>query len=185
MGPPQHSSAEAEVQAPRCHPRVRRCLRAQCGCVFHPCCARRFYCSPECRAAARAQSQRDAQRKYRASPQGRCCRQEQSRRYRARCRERRAVAGKAVSTRLATAREGHHQQPGGRKICCDRPGCYNRFVISSRSPLQRFCSPLCRQEFRRARALDRRWRGVCAGCPREAFVDRLPEARDGEMRASY
>ncbi len=180
LGPLYLKSSVRGFQDPPCQPRVRRCLRAGCGNSFRPCCARKYYCSPECRAQVRAWSQQQAQEKYRASEQGRACRREQSRRYRERCRQRPGVAEKAVGGRPARAREGHQHPPGGRKICCRRPGCYNRFVPSPRSPLQGFCSPLCRQEIRRVRMLDARWQAGCAGCPRECFVDRLPEGESEE-----
>lgn len=180
MGPLHHTSSRPGFQDPPCQPRVRRCLLAGCGCSFRPCCARKYYCSPECRAKARAWSQQQSQEKYRASEQGRACRREQSRRYRERCRQECAAAKNGVGGGPARARVGHQHPPRGRKICCHRPGCYNRFVRTPRSPLQGFCSPLCRQEFRRARALDERWQPGCAGCPRECFVDRLPVGREGE-----
>jgi len=180
LGPLHDKSSGTGFQDPPCQPRLRRCLLAGCGCSFRPCCARKYYCSPECRAKARAWSQQQAQEKYRASEQGRACRREQSRRYRERGRQRCAIAENAVGGRPARARVGHQHPPRGRKICCHRPGCYNRFVRTPRSPLQGFCSPLCRQEIRRVRALEQRWQSGCAGCLRECSVDRLPEGRAGE-----
>jgi hypothetical protein len=53
----------------------------------------------------------------------------------------------------------------GEKILCDRPGCYVRFAPSSRSPGRRFCCSLCRKALRRAREREKRWQGVCPGCP--------------------
>jgi hypothetical protein len=53
----------------------------------------------------------------------------------------------------------------GKKIPCDRPGCYEGFDHSPRSPFQRFCSGLCRLALRLARLRERRWRDFCPGCP--------------------
>jgi hypothetical protein len=41
---------------------------------------------------------------------------------------------------------------------CDRPGCYERFERTQRSPLQRFCSQECRRALERVLERDRRWR---------------------------
>jgi hypothetical protein len=44
--------------------------------------------------------------------------------------------------------EGHHPPGAEKKFSCQRPGCYEQFVVSPRSPGQKFCSPLCRQALR-------------------------------------
>lgn len=41
---------------------------------------------------------------------------------------------------------------------CDRPGCYQMFALSKRSPLQRFCSHDCRRALERVLERERRWR---------------------------
>jgi len=41
---------------------------------------------------------------------------------------------------------------------CDRPGCYEHFAPSRRSPCQRFCSAACRQALRRVIERERLWR---------------------------
>src|SRR5437899_7193712 len=41
---------------------------------------------------------------------------------------------------------------------CDRPGCYENFERSRRSPLQRFCSHNCRRALERVLERERRWR---------------------------
>jgi hypothetical protein len=41
---------------------------------------------------------------------------------------------------------------------CDRPGCYERFVLQPRSPLQRFCSHDCRRALERVQERERRWK---------------------------
>ena len=177
LGPLQLDSSISGFQCPPCRPRSRDCLLEGCPRRFRPCCARRYYCSEACREAARRWSQQQAQEKYRASEKGKACRREQSRRYRERCRQRRKCSGNGSASRWKTACEGHHQDSPGPKICCHRPGCYNRFVISSRSPLQRFCSSLCREALRAARTIQRRWQEGCAECPRAGSVDRLLPGR--------
>jgi hypothetical protein len=41
---------------------------------------------------------------------------------------------------------------------CDRPGCYECFERTRRSPLQRFCSQECRRALERVLERERRWR---------------------------
>ena len=41
---------------------------------------------------------------------------------------------------------------------CDRPGCYEEFDRTRRSPLQRFCSHACRHALERVLERERRWR---------------------------
>jgi hypothetical protein len=41
---------------------------------------------------------------------------------------------------------------------CDRPGCYECFKRTRRSPLQRFCSHDCRRALERVLERERRWR---------------------------
>jgi hypothetical protein len=65
----------------------------------------------------------------------------------------------------------------GKKISCDRPGCYEGFDRSSRSPWRRFCSTLCRAALRLVRLRDRRWRDVCRGCPLNALESCVPRVR--------
>ena len=45
--------------------------------------------------------------------------------------------------------EGYPLAGGMAEHACPRPGCYERFVPTSRSPLQSFCSAGCRQALRR------------------------------------
>ena len=48
----------------------------------------------------------------------------------------------------------------GQKYClhsCARPGCYVLFVVSQRSPCQKFCSVLCRQALRRVLDREKKW----------------------------
>lgn len=54
--------------------------------------------------------------------------------------------------------EGYQEHATGEIGCCRRPGCYDRFVRTRRSPLQRFCSYRCYQALRRVVLRERRWR---------------------------
>jgi len=69
------------------------------GCArrFHPEHARQRYCSAECRKAAEAWSQWKAQQTYRATAAGKQKRNQQSRRYRKRVRERKPSPEEAVA----------------------------------------------------------------------------------------
>ena len=165
MGPTQDVSKRSSLQAPACVSGWRCCLLKGCGSHFKPSCARRRYCSPACQAAARRWQQWKAQRRYRSSEKGRTRRQEQSRRWRARQREKQQTAPNPPPEKAC---EGHHSRRLPRlqkKISCDRPGCYEGFDRSSRSPWQRFCSALCRAALRLVRLRERRWQNVCRGCP--------------------
>ena len=57
--------------------------------------------------------------------------------------------------------EGHRFRPRSPGIWfrpCDRPGCYEWFAFSARSPLQRFCSSECQGAVERVLSRERRWR---------------------------
>lgn len=185
MGPLQHVSRSPEAQVPSCRPRVRECLLKGCGREFLPDCARRCYCSEACREAARVWSLREAQRRYRQSEKGRAARREQACRRRERQRERereqpRQPPESGPSDPPQNPRVGHQQEtcePPGEKIPCRRPGCYVEFRFSSRTPGRRFCSSLCHKAFRRAALRQRRWRGVCVGCPLRSADVCIPAAR--------
>jgi hypothetical protein len=151
----QHLCQRPEGQGPGPRrPRVRRCLLKDCERDFVPDEPLSRYCGEACSAEARRWSQREANRRYRASEGGRRCRREQACRYRQRLRERRACA----EITSEAAREGYHQPPAEKKSCCQRPGCYEPFSPTPRSPLQKFCSSLCRQALRRVLIRERRWR---------------------------
>jgi hypothetical protein len=166
VGPHQHPPNLIGGQAPPCNPRSRTCLLAGCGSRFRPCCGLRDYCSEACRAAARRWSARKAQQRYRGSEQGKERRRQQSRRYRQRQREAKGTSPeKAPERRSRGAREGHHKRTPGKKVWCDRPGCYARFRPSARSPRRRFCCACCRKALRRVRQRWKRWRDQCAFCP--------------------
>ena len=98
MGPDEDSTRPAEEQEhgpaasrscrPRAAGRARHCLRKGCERRFDPRRADQRYCSEECRQAARRWSRWKAQRSYRATAAGKDKRNEQSRRYRERVRDR-------------------------------------------------------------------------------------------------
>lgn len=46
----------------------------------------------------------------------------------------------------------------GEGISCDRPGCYDLFCPTARSPKQRFCTKSCRCAMERVCQRERRWR---------------------------
>jgi hypothetical protein len=49
-------------------------------------------------------------------------------------------------------REGQRAATNPGTFSCSRPGCYELFNSTSRSPLQKYCSCGCRQAMRRVRA---------------------------------
>lgn len=158
MGPPQHVSNSsrlqecADVLCGRSCGRLRRCLLKGCERPFHPDhpCSR--YCSDACRQAADRWARWRASWRYRRTEAGQERRREQSRRY----RERRKTSQSACSVTETSPREGHENTPGGKVSPCSRPGCYELFELTTRSPCQKFCSCLCRQALRAV--LLREWR---------------------------
>lgn len=174
----------------RRRPRRRRCLLKGCEQPFQPGHPQERYCSAACRQAARRWRSWRARRRYRATEGGKACRAGQSRRYRKRLGQR-EQAGDSTGSALsegrcscqssgrATAVTGDSASPDGRegqrpahfykKSSCDRPGCYTCFDPHSRSPLQRFCSSLCRRALQRVREREARWR---AGCFRRRIESR-------------
>jgi hypothetical protein len=98
VGPDEDSTLPAEEQKhgaaaqrgcrPRGAPRARHCLLKGCERRFDPRRAAQRYCSAECRRAARRWSRWKAQQSYRATAAGKDKRNEQSRRYRERVRNR-------------------------------------------------------------------------------------------------
>lgn len=150
LGPiPEYLSA-SPTQAPG--GRRRLCLLKGCERPFRPPHPLSRYCSESCRQDARRWSQRRANQQYRATEHGRCQRRDQSRRRRLRARER-----SRASSAGAAQREGYQKTRADEKTCCARPGCYERFTCTSRSPLQKFCSALCRRALWRVRQREWRW----------------------------
>ena len=94
MGPNENPTRQDERQAahgrkrPSRRPRTRRCLLKGCAQRFRPRHARQRYCSDGCRKAARTWSEWKARQKYRLKAACKQKRNEQSRRYRERVKER-------------------------------------------------------------------------------------------------
>lgn len=61
----------------------------------------------------------------------------------------------------AAGREGYQEAEPQKKIPCSRPGCYECFAQTPRSPLKKFCSHVCRRALRRVREREARWRRRC------------------------
>jgi hypothetical protein len=154
---------EAADSAPRF--RCRRCLLKGCERSYRPTYPQSRYCSDACQQAAQRWRRRQASLTWRASVQGKARRREQSQRYRRRIPlvvlpESPVPQVEAEPPRAA--REGQRPAtiPADCSIqMCQRPGCYELFVVSpARSP-QRYCCGLCRQALRRV--LDREERYRC------------------------
>ena len=64
----------------------------------------------------------------------------------------------ADSAPLAAVARAIPTADDGRNSCCQRPGCYEAFAKTARSPLQKFCSAGCRQALRRVLIRERRWK---------------------------
>lgn len=125
-----------------------------CEKQFRPEHWRERYCSKACREAAREWSRVGARERYRKKERARQQRQAQSKRYRKRQSRRGA---KPSIERGKRPREGDHKEAPGVGDLCARPGCYERFEPTRRSPLQRFCSNACRRAVVRVLDRERRW----------------------------
>jgi hypothetical protein len=72
--------------------RLRRCRACNAAFVICRSCDRgQCYCSPECRAAARREQRRRANRRHQHSPEGRLDHRDRQREYRKRCAQRRVT----------------------------------------------------------------------------------------------
>jgi hypothetical protein len=80
------------VAKPGRRPRTRRCLLKGCEQRFRPQRAGQRYCSDQCRQSARQWSSWKAQQSYRATKAGKNRRNQQSRRYRERVKNRKQAA---------------------------------------------------------------------------------------------
>jgi hypothetical protein len=128
-----------------------------CGCDqwFDPAHPLARYCEVECRGLAKAWREWKARQRYRESEKGRIARQQQS----ARRRERLVARQPDPASEAADAvRVGHRDHVDVDLVSCDRPGCYETFAVTRRSPMQRFCSCSCRLALRRVLLRERRWR---------------------------
>ncbi len=54
-------------------------------------------------------------------------------------------------------REGHQYRSNSMNSCCSRPGCYERFIATTRSPRQSFCSSVCHKALRRVKVREAWW----------------------------
>lgn len=143
-------------------PRRRRCLLKGCEQFFVPERPQSRYCGAACRRAAARWRRWRANQTYRKTDGGRECRRRQSSRYRQRVRQRR----EAEQAAAGTACEGERAAEASENSCCARPGCYERFAPSRRTPHRRFCSSLCHQALRRVIQRERRWGRRRKGRPR-------------------
>jgi hypothetical protein len=116
MGPPESRTGHSENQEgrrkrlPR-RPRVRFCLLKGCEQRFHPRQARQRYCSDGCRKAAGKWSRWKAQERYRESAAGQQKRNDQSRRYRERVKDRKPAEPEAVSKAARVITTEHSFRP--------------------------------------------------------------------------
>ena len=133
--------------------RQRRCLLKGCEANFKPSHPLSRYCSDACRHAAKKWAQQRANRRYRGSLHGKQTRREQAARYRRRVKERETVSTEVVRSGW----EGYKSLEPDEKYCC-RPGCYEIFKVTSRSPLKRFCNSDCRRALRAVLVREKRWR---------------------------
>lgn len=165
MGPVQNCQPTPPLQdVPR--PGCRLCLLKGCEQPFQPAHPLSRYCSAACRDEARRWHRRMANLRYRDSEQGKCHRRAQACRYRERVRERQSCTNDCSST----AGEGYHHPIEPTDSFCHRPGCYETFTRTARSPQQKFCSAGCRQALRRVVVRERRWRRKLEAIPRVAWL---------------
>lgn len=151
----------------------RRCLLKGCECWFQPSQVQQKYCSEGCRREAKRWRNWRASERWRSSERGKECRRDQSRRYRERQCQRAEEKAKAEAVaagetqaeveeqltflQVEVEREGQRAATNLGITSCSRPGCYELFVITSRSPLQKYCSCNCRQALRRVRQRKACW----------------------------
>ena len=141
----------------------RRCLLKGCERWFRPRCPQSRFCSDACRQKARRWRRWYAAQQYRSTERGKERRRQQSRRYRERVKQRQLDA--AVAQPLCEGQRPAQPPADFSARPCHRPGCYELFVPTPRSPHQCFCSCSCRQALRRVRQREgrlqeRRRRGV-------------------------
>jgi hypothetical protein len=116
MGPPESRTEHLENQEGRPkrlarRPRTRCCLLKGCEQRFHPRQARQRYCSDGCRKAAGKWSRWKAQERYRESEAGQQKRNDQSRRYRERVKDRKQAEPEAVSESARVITTEHSFRP--------------------------------------------------------------------------
>lgn len=116
MGPSESRTGQPENQEGRPkrlarRPRTRCCLLKGCEQRFHPRQAHQRYCSDGCRKAARKWSRWKAQERYRESAAGQQKRNDQSRRYRERVKDRKPAEPGAVSEAARVITTEHSFRP--------------------------------------------------------------------------
>lgn len=182
MGPTPAYSCRPSGQASAL-PRHRRCLLKGCEAWFrspHPL-AR--YCSEACSRAARRWSQWRANCRYRQSEQG----QERRRQQCQRRRERQRTSNTPPASEPVTSggREGYHKADEHEKTPCRRPGCYECFAPSARSPLKKFCSSLCRYALRRVLEREARWRRRLWRRSNSVYANSGRDRKPPDLSAAY
>lgn len=143
-----------------CHHRPRRCLLKGCERLFWPRRPQTRYCSESCRRAGQCWRRWQASQRYRASDNGKQQRREQSQRYRQRQRERQHER-RTTSADEESPREGQRPAATGKDSSmrtCDRPGCYELFVIAHEHSSKHYCSVQCRLALRRVLDREARYR---------------------------
>ena len=169
MGPSQRCEKTPVLQDGSWRLGRRICLLKGCERTFQPRHPLSRYCSEACRAAARRWHRQQANRRYRASEQGKCRRRDQACRYREAAR----IVNQRMS-RLVNSTRAIPSPVGRRHTLVAAPAATRRFVKTRRSPLQKFCSAACRQALRRVLIRERRWQRRLAHlrrvrCPDDAF----------------
>ena len=166
MGQVQHDRRSSSGQGSCQEPRLRRCLLKGCERLFKPEYAQARYCGAACQQAAERWRQWRANQTWRKTERGREYRRQQSCRYRERVRQRRETGQADAEPASAAERECERPAAAAEESPCDRPGCYELFVPSPRSPHRRFCCCWCRKALRRVIQRERRWgqrrKGVAA-----------------------
>jgi hypothetical protein len=157
-GPANNPKNQERRRRRRCssrQPRTRACLLKGCQRRFRPQHALQRYCSPACRRAALAWSKWKAQQRYRAKESAKKKRKEQCQRRRDRIKSMKKLGleAPAGAARVIVKKHLFHYS-------CDRPGCYEMFDCTRRSPLQRFCSKECRRALERVWERERRWKEI-------------------------
>jgi hypothetical protein len=149
-----HGKEKRRPKARARRPRERTCVNKKCGRKYH---ARRWnqrYCQgPECRREVNRwlAARRQAERRKADAARAQHAQAEKVRRQRGQvraqgCSETGTYAGAWSRSKTFFARP-----------LCDRPGCYEPPVISSRNPA-RFCCAACRQAVRNVLDRERKWR---------------------------
>lgn len=136
---------------------MRRCLLKGCPQRFRPEHALERYCSDACRQAAARWARWKAQRRYRKKQAAKDVRKAQCERRWERAKSRKKQALQAAATAARVIDKKHYFD-----CSCDRPGCYETFDRTRRSPRQRFCSQECRRALERVWERERRWQELPA-----------------------